>query len=382
MIVGGGPDSIPGGDTFTGNPYVEGVRLFVRAVDALDKLPFGDSAIQRANRRAARAAGYTGDRATLNAIGQGLRTPEFGMQSQDRSQVRPGPPSAIAGPPLVVAPRPTFPAGTVSMPTTTARPPVPYEPPVYQGPPPPPGGWNPSPVDSAPIPTGSINIPGFPVVGVIDVNAILQRIESYNDILGAVFDTATRRPQPAIPKGPTNPRGRPPSTTGDPFPPKGPPPVTVIVNNYPAPARETATERRERRMEGLEDIFVSTRRLPIPAPLPPKAPPTPLWLQLAPLIGSPLLDLIGGAGGGKKRRRDPLTQPTLEQRSLTTNNTTLLTSPFGPPAGAGQVGTNTCECKAPRKKRRKKKRTVCYSGTYIERADGTRKTKRRKVQCI
>jgi hypothetical protein len=64
------PKSVPS----TGNPYIEAARLFVRAVQRLNALPFGDSSIQQANRAAARAAGYTGTRAQLNAIGQGLRS--------------------------------------------------------------------------------------------------------------------------------------------------------------------------------------------------------------------------------------------------------------------------------------------------------------------
>ena len=67
-----GPDDIPS----TGNPYIEGVRAFLRGVELLDGLPFGDSSIQQANRAAARAAGYGGTRAELNAIGEGLRNAE------------------------------------------------------------------------------------------------------------------------------------------------------------------------------------------------------------------------------------------------------------------------------------------------------------------
>jgi hypothetical protein len=111
----------------------------------------------------------------------------------------------------------------------------------------------------------------------------------------------------------------------------------------------------------------------------------------------PLLPSLLALGGksSSSRRRDPLTQPqvdnpilnpggapatgglTLDQSSVAT----YISGSFGG-GSQGAVGTNTCECKAPRKKRRKKKRSVCYSGTYIERADGTRKSKKRKVQCL
>lgn len=381
IVQGGGPDSVPIPDVPLG-PVVDGVRLFVRAVEALDRLPFGDSAIQRANRRAARAAGYTGDRATLNAIGQGLRTPEFGMQSQDRGQLRIGPPTIAET--LPVPARPTFPAGTLGNPNL----PIPSEPPVYGGPPEPPGGWNPGPIRGG----GTVNPPApsgpgqyWPlVVGNAVLNAtlpdIIKRIEAYNDILGAVFDTATRRPQPPIPKGPRNPRV--PPGQGNPFPPAGPDNRPVVIVNTP-PARAPYSERVQQAIDEIgAEIIVSKKRLPIPAPVPAAPPKVPLWLQIAPLLATPLLNSLTSTGGKKRPRlQDPLTQPPLEVRNLTTNTTTLLgSSPWG--GGSGVPGTNTCLCKEPPKKRRKKKRTVCYSGTYIERADGTRKTKRRKVKCL
>lgn len=51
--------------------------------------------------------------------------------------------------------------------------------------------------------------------------------------------------------------------------------------------------------------------------------------------------------------------------------------------GAAGVGSASCEC-PPRKKRpkrRKQPRAVCYTGRYIERADGIQKTRGRRVPC-
>jgi hypothetical protein len=264
----------------------------------------------------------------------------------------------------------TRPPSTGTTGTSSSTPPV-----VYQPPPPPP--WNPAPLPRGPVPsTDGVGVP--PVVGVIDINKILEQLQKYNDILTGGIWSGVFGPKP-IPKGPKTRPVKVPPGREDPFPAKGPPPVKVIVNNYPAPVPKgpSAAEIRRRRMEGLGDIFVSKRRMPIPT-MP--APPKPLWMQLIPLVGPALLPFLKPDQGNKNviRLTDPLTQP---QSGLTSSTSTMLSygSAFG--GTPGQVGTNTCECKAPRKKGRKKKRTTCYSGTYIERADGTRKTKKRKVPC-
>lgn len=107
-----GPDSVPQ----TGNPYVEGVRLFLRGVDLLDALPFGDSAIQQANRQAAREAGYTGTRDQLNAIGEGLRNAAVFAAGQGGGPgdfnragpaARPSAPVASTPPPVASTPPPS-----------------------------------------------------------------------------------------------------------------------------------------------------------------------------------------------------------------------------------------------------------------------------------
>lgn len=75
--------------------------------------------------------------------------------------------------------------------------------------------------------------------------------------------------------------------------------------------------------------------------------------------------------------RDPLTAPRTPAVSLPQTQTAGAQS-FPPMYTA----TQTCECQQPGKKRgKKKRRTVCYTGTFTERATGLSKRKRRKVPC-
>jgi hypothetical protein len=289
---------------------------------------------------------------------------------------------------------------------------------VYQ---PPPSGpdWNPPPMPrggTPPInPTG-----GYfpPFVGVFDPVQILGGLGRWNDILSGGIWGSVMGPRP-IPKGPVD---RAPVGRGDPW---GPDAQAAARAQERAEARaERAAEREEirreraaeryeeqagerrraRAMEGLENVPVYARRLPDRRPgesiaglelelrrlrLPPApAPRGNPWATYAraALPFLPLLSSLTQPGKGRSRRRDPLTQPQPEEvfgpgptTSLTSSYFSGVSSAFGPPPGT--VGTNTCECKAPRPKRRKRKRTVCYSGTYRERADGTRKMKKRKVPC-
>lgn len=301
-------------------------------------------------------------------------TGQIFSQNQAREIAR----NIIQSPPIVNAPVVVNPpAPPPNYPSTT----------VYY---PPPGGSDPGrvwpPPPPRPPPSGPINPnapppgPVFPsmwpyVIGQIIGPDVYERIKVYNDIIGGVFDTVTKKPPLPIPKGPTNPRGRAPAGQGNPWPPQGPP-ITVIVNMPQAPP---APKKPPDPLAGLGNIYVSKRRLPIPSPPPPAPKPVPRWQQLLPLL-SPLLGVFTGSKGNTRvRLTDPLTQPQTST-PLTTSYSTLVGSAFG--GSSGVPGTNTCLCKEPRKKRRKRKRSVCYSGTYIERADGTRKTKKRKVACL
>jgi hypothetical protein len=223
-----------------------------------------------------------------------------------------------------------------------------------------------------------------------------------------------RQPLPKGPKGRKRrsphrgpgPRETPAQTASNPL---GLPPTINIYMPAPPAEPPARTPRAERGRSALNLPNVA-RRYPItvassgpivaraPAQIPrTRAQQAASIARIARPLVMPLLPSLLALGGksSSSRRRDPLTQPqvdnpilnpggapatgglTLDQSSVAT----YLSSGYsgGTP---GAVGTNTCECKAPRKKRRKKKRTVCYSGTYIERADGTRKSKKRKVPCL
>jgi hypothetical protein len=181
-----------------------------------------------------------------------------------------------------------------------------------------------------------------------------------------------------------------------------PPPVAQIpATPLPAPAPPAPIDT-----ERLGPLDVYTPYAAIPAPPAPSgsvtpAPRTVLGLspaQLAGLAVPTLLALLAGSSSGGRRRRDPLTQP----QPLAPGGPTL-GLPFVPglpgsgltpgafplpwPGGGGLSfsggGSQTGECKCPPKRKRKQKqaREVCYSGTFIERASGLSKTRKRKVPC-
>lgn len=251
-------------------------------------------------------------------------------------------------------------------------PPVPYEPP-----PPPPTTPRPGTPDFRP----GANVGGGigPILPVIDVVSVLERLASYNYILNGVFDTAFGRPQAPIPKGPTTrPQvGQP--GRGNPFPPQGP--QVIKVYQMPTPPRQTTDEWLSG--QGLGRVSVTAKRVPVPkapAPRPAPPPPKPLWQRLLPLL-TPLMGLFGGTKSQSQRQvvMNPFGPGTQPDPRLEPQPSVI----FGDIGGreGGGVGSFTCECLPPKKKRRKKKRTVCYTGTYTERADGTRKLKKRKVPC-
>jgi hypothetical protein len=284
---------------------------------------------------------------------------------------------AIAG---QIRAQPVTQAPPVDRPPPILTPPVPYEPPPNRPPPYNPPPWNRGP-PAAPPPGGG----GFPpIVGTIDIGKVLEQLGKWNDLLTGGLYTAVFGNDRPIPKGPTNPRGprTAPPGRGDPFPPSGAPPQVIVIREQPPAPRETAAEgrasRRRAAMEGLGGIYVSKKRLPMPAPVPPRAPTLPKWMQLLQLA-LPLLPLLRGGATTNVRFADPLTQPPFEEPQLgwqpDTNNF------FGGDFGGGAVGTNTCECKAPRKKRRKRKRKVCYTGRFTETATGISKYSKREVPC-
>jgi len=164
------------------------------------------------------------------------------------------------------------------------------------------------------------------------------------------------------------------------------PPGIPQMPPAPAPASPTVVVIRERapvvpKVEdptaGLYVPVIWQRPLPVPAPLPAPAPVVSPWLKYGQLLApfaAPLLSSLTQPGKGAARRRDPLTINTAAPLSSTSSYV------FGG-GYAGTPGTNTCECKSPKKRGKKRKRTVCYSGTYTEKASGLRKLKKRKVPC-
>lgn len=116
------------------------------------------------------------------------------------------------------------------------------------------------------------------------------------------------------------------------------------------------------------------------APIPPTAP---LWKQALPFVLPLALSALTVPSGGQRRRRDPLTvsqTPTLGslQPTLASYPLPFPGSGFG---GSGASTSGTCECKPKGPRKRRRNRTVCYSGTYTEKASGIRKVKKRKVPC-
>ena len=378
---------MPGPEFVAGGPPGWVVAAFQYAVGRADRSSTIDAQIRAANQAGyTRAAGYTP--AQQIAVGQGIRSADaFALgQGGGPGADRAGP--VRAGPPAVIPP--------------VFYPPVPSPGPPYQPPPPGSGGSGSSGIPPQPPPprpgTPPIN-PNAPPPGgggglitalpwIILGQTLPQlpgRIGDINTWLDVFLHRAIFGPAP-IPKGPTNPRGRPPTADGNPFPPQGPP-ITVIVN-YPAqppqasPPQPAQPPKREDPMAGLGDIYVDRARLPVPTAPPGK---TPLWMQLLPIIGPSIFGALMPGQGNRNviRLTDPLTRPQPDNGNpFPLTGFQPAVQSYGAFGGSGAVGTNTCECKSPRKKGRKKKRTVCYSGTFIERRDGTRKTKKRKVQCL
>lgn len=115
-----------------------------------------------------------------------------------------------------------------------------------------------------------------------------------------------------------------------------------------------------------------------PTPAPKSFPPAksfPSWLPNAVGLALPLL-----LTQNQKRKRRGLTSG--QSPALGLSDAAVPLSSGGNYFDSGSSPTKSCDCSPKRKRGPKKKRTVCYSGTYIERAGGLRKTKRRKVKCL
>jgi hypothetical protein len=329
---GGGPDVGGGGriPSIPGAEIVPGVGWFLRGVKFLDSLPNPDSRIQQANRAAARAAGFTGTNAELEQIGGGLRNrADFTAQTADRGL-------AALNAQLARITQ-TMPA-TIPGQTGTFNPPDVYRPPPAGAPPQPPP-YNPAPLPRTPPinPTGG----GMgPIVPVFDVASAISRLWDLNTWLTTGINGAIFGPRP-IPKGPTSrpPVGRTPPGQGNPFPPVGSPPQVVInMPVQPPQASPAQPSTPSDRMRGLEDIYVRTQRLPIPAAVVPR---TPLWLTLLGIAGPALLGALRPSATNRNilRLTDPLTQPRTDGNPFPLTGTQTAVQSFGGFGGSGAVGT-------------------------------------------
>ncbi len=179
-----------------------------------------------------------------------------------------------------------------------------------------------------------------------------------------------------------------------PAPKQPPPPPVAQLPRTPTPAPGPPAPFDT---EGLSPINVYVPYASIPAAPAPSgssaaAPRTVLGMspaQLASLAVPTLLALLAG-GSSRSRRRDPLTVPqtpalpglpTIPGLGLTPGGFPLPFPGGSFSGGGGGSSSGQCECPPKRKKGPPKRRTVCYSGRYIERASGLSKTKLRKVQC-
>lgn len=384
------------------------VSGFAAAVEADDSSSVESAQIRAANRAGyTRAAGYSV--AQQIAVGQGLRSGEAFAAGQGGG---PGPdrqgPVRIASTnvPAVIVGQPQPPVFSPPVPT----PGPPYQPPPpgsggsgSSGRPPPssPGGGNAGMDPNAPPTAPSSTVVTMDWRQFVLINSIpyIERgiyagmdwwLAGQRDVTtrGGPWNRGARgaaRRRRA--RGPVQPAGR-----GNPFPPNGPDATPRARARAPVreqPARlDTIIVPRGRMADPLPNRTIGQAETirDTPSAPPPAPAKTPLWLQLLPIIGPSLMRFLQPGQGNRTvvRLTDPLTQPQPGNGNpFPLTGFQPAVQSFGAFGGTpGAVGTNTCECKAPRKKRPKKKRTVCYSGTFIERRDGTRKIKKRKVQCL
>jgi hypothetical protein len=369
------------------------------------------SAIESANIRAAREAGYTGNRETLIAIGGGIRNAavfaagQGGGPGPDRA----GPARAVAGNPPFI-PAPNIPGLPGSIP--------PSSPPSVPGRP---GG-----------PSIPDRLPGGSVIGEA-AGTIVRSILRGGWVGGIFYPSSTSRddtvcletdygpwcppglpavPAPAVPGTRTGRRARPrvvrpgrrarPRVANPVAPPKVQPrgrPVTIS------------------RPRVIEQPRVETRAPPAPRSLPPPSSSFPAPGPVArpatipatssrvlPALASLVLPAVGVAtsllSGSQTRvgsQANPLTWP----RPITLPGTITLPGIGPSPSPLANLAANPLtsfnavvaqspaqeldrQCRERAKRKRKKKREprkVCYRGTYIESSKSTRKTRKEKVPC-
>lgn len=161
----------------------------------------------------------------------------------------------------------------------------------------------------------------------------------------------------------------------------GAPSVNVTVNIPSAPSSSSAPKRPPRADAGLSVPKIYRRPLPVPAPLPPTPSP---FAKYAPLLLPSVLPALSSLlrtrpGSKRTGARDPLTvinnPPVASSYPMG-----FASSSFGgfPPT---PTKTKACSCGPKKKRGPRKRRTVCYKGSYVERASGITKRKREEVPC-
>lgn len=202
----------------------------------------------------------------------------------------------------------------------------------------------------------------------------------------AAHRAAMSRRKPGGPgRKPTINPAPPPRAPDRPGVPTSAPPVaaapTIIINMPQPPAAPRApapTPKPKTPKPGAGLSVPKIYRKPLPVPTVPVS--VPAWKRYATLaapFAPSILGLLKPAAAQKVRVFvDPLTVP----QETVGNYFQLETAPSGAFGGSKPTGSKTCSC-APKKRGKRKRRTVCYKGSYVERATGITKRKRERVPC-
>jgi len=132
----------------------------------------------------------------------------------------------------------------------------------------------------------------------------------------------------------------------------------------------------------LSPVVVTAKRIPMPAP----APAPSVWSRAGSIlwstVGKPYVDQKLVQFGQPKVRKqrlpavNPFYGPAPGQAPLTA------VQPFAVPSAAPEPARKKCRCPTKRKKSGpRKRRSICYKGSYTETATGLRKHKREQVPC-
>jgi len=178
-------------------------------------------------------------------------------------------------------------------------------------------------------------------------------------------------------------------------------PTGQIVRELPGgPASVARWEAERKRIESarLEDIRVTAKYLPVPAiptlpvgyrifkraataaGFPGLARYYPQLKRLAPLAVPLLLNRPGQ--GSKPKKRDSLTPANVPGVGFTPSYQSFTSFAPQPALALARDSRGRCKpCPKPKKRGKKKPRTVCYSGTFTERASGLSKSRRKQVPC-